>query len=538
MKTYFLFILFLFVSVEISSQVVPVPHYDKVYDFLDGLYIRGIIDVPTEVRPYSRKDVADMLLEANTERAKLNALERQELDWYTEEYAYEMGLADETERWRAYSYEDSLFSFQFSPIIGMGFNSTGSSSGRVQWWGVRAFSSYSDWFGASIDARDKGEYGDTRDPAKFFTPKTGAFINGTPENGIEYNEIKGSITINNELGSISLIKEYELWGHGQYGQLIHSDKSASYPHIKLVLKPVEWMRFYYMHGWLSSLVDDSIYFYPTERGTDENPSYRKKYKDKYIAANMLTIMPAEWLDLSLGNSAIYSDMGVQPEYLIPFMVYKFLDHNAGRSNDYGGNGQIFLDALFKYPRNVQFYSTLFLDMTEVRNVLSENFSNTWFGITAGLKASVDPLIENLDVNVEYTRVNPWVYTHYIPTATYEHLNFPLGHWIGQNADQLRIQFDYSFLPRLRTSFYFERARKGGLDDINKAYLDDVTEPFLYSPVREDIRFGLKAHYQIFHELYAEGFYEYSDITDEDPNRTPAYLLGTNNTFSLRVWYGM
>ncbi|MEZ5084154.1 MAG: hypothetical protein R2750_12015 [Bacteroidales bacterium] len=75
------------------------------------------------------------------------------------------------------------------------------------------------------------------------------------------------------------------------------------------MKPAKWFEFNYYHGWLVSMVVDSSI---TDYSTDPP---REVYRPKYIAANMFTFIPSKKLNLSIGNSIIYSDMGVQPAYL-------------------------------------------------------------------------------------------------------------------------------------------------------------------------------------------------------------------------------
>ena len=48
------------------------------------------------------------------------------------------------------------------------------------------------------------------------------------------------------------------------------------------------------------------------------------------------------------------------------------------------------------------------------------------------------LFDNLDVTVEYTRLNPWVYEHKNEVTNFKHLKYSLGHWLGQNGDQFRV----------------------------------------------------------------------------------------------------
>src|SRR3989339_1327092 len=441
-----------------------------------------------------------------------------------------------TSRWFIYSYEDSLFNLKLSPIAGYGISTTGKYSGHTRWVGASVFATYSDWFGLNFSIRDKGEFGGNVDRNKYFSPLSGAWYKGAP-NGIEYSDLRGGINFNWDWGSISLIKENIQWGHGKFGQLILSAKPPSYPHIRFSIKPTEWLRFTYIHGWLNSLVKDSANFYYTYPGTISQQLV-ESYIPKYIAANLITVSPLNWLDVSAGNAIIYSG-DLRPEFFIPFMFYKFLDHNTGRGNVNDGNGMMYFDVSVRYPANFQFYSTAFIDVTEVRNILSNDFKNTWVGFTVGGK-SVNALIDNLDITIEYTRLNPWVYEHKDEVTTYKHIKYYLGNWLGQNADQLRLQFDYQLLRGLKFKAFAERIRKGGLNEIYFAYKEYDTKifPFLYSPLRKENRIGLDITYEYMHDLFLRGTFTYSDIDDTDIIRTQQFLLGKKSSFSLSLYYGL
>ena len=534
-KKLILSVLIIVTTVVVQAQVVYTPLYSEVYNFLERMSIEQIIILDDEVKPYSREYIAGLLQEINKKQNNLNSTERELLSFYEKEYAYELNDL-ENERWFLFSYGDSLFSAKLSPIAGYGVSTIGDANGYTRWIGFSTFGTYRNWFGASFDVRDKGEFGDNVDREKSFSPETGAYYKSAP-NGIEANDVKGSINFNWNWGSVSIIKDYFKWGHGNFGQLILSSKPPDYPRIELHLKPVQWLRFSYIHGWLNSLVIDSssIHF---EHIESIEPQIKEAYINKYIAANMLTISPISGLDISIGNSFVYSG-DLRPEMFIPFLFFKWLDHNTGRGNVDDGNGTLYFDISTKYPKDFQFYTTLFIDVTEIRNVLENNFSNTWVGYTFGAK-KVNLFLNNLDILVEYTRINPWVYEHKYESTTYKHIDFTLGHWLGQNADQIRIQFDYQPIRSLKFEVYFEQTRKGGLDDIYFAYggRDEFNKSFLYSPLRIDEYYGLNFRFEYIHDLILEGSYRYSNVTDEDTDRTPEYLLGKNSYFSLTLYYGM
>jgi hypothetical protein len=198
---------------------------------------------------------------------------------------------------------------------------------------------------------------------------------------------------------------------------------------------------------------------------------------------------------------------------------------------------IFADVNIKIFENFELYSTLLLDVLEIRPLLKGEFYKQWFGLTSGLKAA-DLGLDNLNLFFEYTRLNPWIYDNKYSTTTYEHLDFVLGHWIGNNADLLSLKLDYSFIRELNFSLKMELMRKGGEEDNYYAYEGRTELPFLFGERRNDVRVELEAKYNPLHNLYLKGKYIYSEIEDDFPERTLPFLLGAKNSFSLSVSYGL
>ena len=329
MKTFYRFILLIILALpEFSlSQVVYTPPDDYVYVFLQRLSLKKVIEYHSEVKPIARKKIADFLKEASLKKDQLNSVELKELDWLFEEYAYELnslsrldGVKTDSvkQRWFLYSYSDSLFSVKVSPFAGYGVSTTGKYSGHTRWWGGEMFSTYSNWFGASFSFKDIGEFGDNVDKEKNFSPDPALPYKYAPD-GIEASDIRASISFNWSWGSVSLAKDYLKWGNGNFGQLILSEKSPPFTFIRLDLHPTSWLRFYFIHGWLNSLVYDSSSF-SYNHAESIKPFLRKDYINKYIAANLLSVTPLDWLDVSFGNSIIYSGK-LRPEFFIPFFFF-------------------------------------------------------------------------------------------------------------------------------------------------------------------------------------------------------------------------
>ena len=76
--------------VPAMAQNIPMPlNYTKVYDFVDELLTDGVIVHQTAVRPYSRMQIAQMLVEAQSRDSLLNKRQRDDLKFYLNVFALE-----------------------------------------------------------------------------------------------------------------------------------------------------------------------------------------------------------------------------------------------------------------------------------------------------------------------------------------------------------------------------------------------------------------------------------------------------------------
>jgi hypothetical protein len=203
------------------------------------------------------------------------------------------------------------------------------------------------------------------------------------------------------------------------------------------------------------------------------------------------------LNLSLGESVVYSDRGPLLIYLIPIMFFKAGEHYNGDKD----NTQIFGSADISLFKGYDFYFTLFIDDLNTDNLFNSDKSHRQLGVTVGLR-TFDQLVDNLELIAEYTRVNPWVYEHYFGTTDYKNNDYVLGDWIGQNADDLYFDVSYRPIRQLQFGAFSEVYRKGGMEDISN--MIGPGEPwFLYGPLHEERSFGLYGKYQPLRDLFVD-----------------------------------
>jgi hypothetical protein len=113
----------------------------------------------------------------------------------------------------------------------------------------------------------------------------------------------------------------------------------------------------------------------------------------------------------------------------------------------------------KFIKNLELQGTFFLDEDILGNLSDlEKFTNkTAYQVGAFW---YEPLtINDLSLIIEYTKIRPYVYTHYDIKNNYTAYGALLGHRIGPNADELMIRANYNFSERLRFSSEYRYTRK-------------------------------------------------------------------------------
>lgn len=549
MKTFILSVLLVvsFLSVAIKAQSYFEPVGNSIYNFLERLSINGVIDYHGEVKPIQRKEIAKYLIIAERKPYLLTGIDKEELGFYEQEYADEIDMITQksrfhlpsseilsskrTGRFRLFSYRDSSFSMYLDPILGFEGGKSFGSSYTHRWNGASVFGYVNQDWSYGLRFVDNEEIGSTIDTTKDLTPVPGFNLTKKGKNSIQYDEVQTQINYSWKTGDLSVGK-YDLnWGSGNGGQLILSNKAPSFPLIRFDFSPLSWLRFTYIHGWLhSGVIDSNTYRYTAVPG---RPSYVNV--DKFIAAHMLSFDIKDNLTFSIGESIIYSDR-LEPIYLIPVMFFRLADHYLQKSgSNTGGNAQMFADVYYKNSDiKTKFYSTLFIDELSIQSLLKGGNLQA-IGFTIGFQTD-DPLIKNSSLILEYTRLNPFVYMNSDNAQLYTNYGYQLGDWIGSNGYQVYADYKQQFTRGLSVDLSLNYVIKGQKELPVQQY-ETPYPAFLYGPHKEYKTIKLQLSYEIIHEFYAKGYYQYSDIFDHEPLRTPAFMQGKKNSFGFSLSYG-
>lgn len=544
-----LIFIFIFTS-EIFSQVVYEPLYKDVYGFLRRLSTKGVIEYNDEFRPLTRKYLAEKLLEAEKNQERLTSVDKDDLEFYKKDFYHEFWFInneknkknldffseDPAGRWRVFSYGDENFKFNLSPILGYEIGSIDNSKATHLWNGIYTYGYITDAVGFSFDFRDNSELGSTIDKTKSFSPVTGVNARSSSniadydENKIEYSEAKGIIATDWDWGSIAVGKEFMEWGFAENGLIVLSQKAPSFPFIRLDINPVDWFGFNYFHGWLASDVIDSSSFYYTRTG-----SIKFSFREKYIASHSLFIRPTKGLKISIGESIVYSDK-LELLYLIPVTFFRLADHYLSRQNNQAGSNSQFFAAISSrdHVKNTHLYGSFFIDELTINGLFDPEKERNQIGFTIGASV-IDLPLDNLTLTLEYSKIYPFVYDHFIQTQTYESASYILGHWMGNNNDQVYGAIKYRFLRGLEASVWARYIRKGENGNIDDQYTQPQP-PFLFGLRTNYTYFGTLIKYEVIHELFVRLRFQYMRTSQQQEDLS--FINNDVSEFHFAIYYGM
>ncbi len=216
--------------------------------------------------------------------------------------------------------------------------------------------------------------------------------------------------------------------------------------------------------------------------------YEKKNFGKYFHAHRLNLNMPKDISFGISETALYGTTtepaGSNPNtesdstgrefewaYAIPFIPYVFQEHLQGDQD----NISLAFDLSVKTLPNWEFYAELLWD--DMKSPTSM-FDDSWWGnkwaTTLGVardNIAIGPA--TLGWMFEYTRIEPWVYTHHKGTAyTYANYAQSLGSDLGPNSQELHTEVNATY-DFIKATLFFGAVAK---DTAFGGHINDMHTP--------------------------------------------------------------
>lgn len=553
----FLSLLLLLPVSSAHSQNIPESlQYTQIYEFLDEAANEGWIHINSAVRPYTRDFILQKLLEIQDKDSLLGKRHHQELLFYLNEFSLEHDtVPDNWVEWTDrktfnlslaqpsfhYLSPKKHFKMSIKPILGMDLYASKKGAVIKRWFGaeinmdiahhVSVWGSLRDnsWNGKALLSSDY--YTDaqtyaidskmggallTRGKALYGYSNIGPYLNNLPgaqykeaSYGADFSDSKGGISLYAWWGSLSVQRENIRWGDAYHCSNILSGNNPAVPMIAINLKPVRWFEFNWFHAWLCSNVVDSTYYY-TEHYGEGLSKVHYRPAAKYMAANMFTFSPIPKLSFSFGNSIVYAERNPQALYFIPIAFYKSLDHLMTKGmNIENQNSQMFFTINTRNLKHINFYASFFVDDFKfARLKLSNPERNPW-SYLVGFHLSNWPL-RNLSVKAEFMRANIMCYAHSVSLLEYSSNSYNMGHYMGDNSQNIYAEIVYKPVRGLRLGFSYTNDTKYNKYDYVRSIVSDLIAQKPHAErIYQNDTFCFDALYEVFSGCYATVSFAYN-----------------------------
>ncbi len=250
----------------------------------------------------------------------------------------------------------------------------------------------------------------------------------------------------------------QTWGPGRYNNLLLSSNSPGLDMMQFSTSPAEWLAF---TGLTASVNTDSA---------------------SYLSMHRLDIRPAASLRIGLSEAILYCSDGLELAYMNPFIPYYPVQWNE-RDDD---NAFLCFDAEWSPTPGLSVYGELLVDDFQYQTTYDRPNKLAW---TVGAETATPP--GGAWANLEYTRIDRYVYSQLLSRNYYLHDGRIIGSPLGPDTDCLTLGAGWAGLWPLAARTTLDHIRNGE-GDIYDGWPDTVTsgEPFPSGTVEHLTRAGL------------------------------------------------
>ncbi|MGQ9806346.1 MAG: capsule assembly Wzi family protein [Chlorobiales bacterium] len=513
-----------------------------IYDFLQRQYIKGNLkQVYLDARPVARVELAKYVVELAENRNRLNRVEREQVNFCLREFSDELRRLNlketpapdavyKTEIERLLSPVQSIvptvifengrnflaldsdeFTANFDFVAGSTFRRGKLDSSDFQREdrltnGAMVWGRIGERVDYYINLRDNALRTNGEFPSEIFALPRYGFALSRKFGFAYHDEAVAYLKVATNYFEIAFGKFANQWGAGATGSLVLSDYATSYNQLLLRLKI--WKLKY--TSLFAELID---YTYKSVVGSPQ--------ETKYFVAHRLDLQFHPNFNLGLYESIITAGRPLDIGYLNPIIFYRSIEHYYGSPD----NAALGADFNWRIVPSFALYGQIFIDDLTTSKI-GKGFWGNKFAYLCGLYV-VDPFeIQNVDVRIEYGRVDPYTYTRSATrpqdnATAYLHYNSPLGYFAPPNSDNLLLEARYRFTKQLIASVSYTRFRHGANPDSLtnvggdiflslRAGIDSETVRFLGGALGVRHEYRAKVSFELMRNLFLNGWVSYQD----------------------------
>jgi len=194
-------------------------------------------------------------------------------------------------------------------------------------------------------------------------------------------------------------------------------------------------------------------------GSLRGDSIGKPLESKNIATHRLDIRFGNSFRLGFFESVTIPNSPFSFTFLNPISFLTSAELNKASQPGDANNAIIGLDLMVIPARKLALQGSLLVEDLEFSTLFKSNAKITnKFAFQFGALWSDAFTLPNLELKTEYTRLDPFVYTHVSNKSNYTNWSLPLGHHLEPNSDEIAVKLNYDITNRLNLNLLYQHQR--------------------------------------------------------------------------------
>ncbi len=425
-----------FSLVSEATLLENIPLDSWVYSTIDELYSQGLFQkLHRNIKPYTKEEIASHIVEINLKQREHELELTDSQLWLLEKLNQEFHFEIQELYQKRYKGDENrhILKYGTNPVLFAKTTGNDSSYGRLQAKFEAALQ-----FDKRMILKDrviidtKGEKERRYWGRKWRKDLTGVLDAAYAQIGLKYFYLL-------------LGRDHLRWGPGGRDVLLLSDLIPPFDMLKLEGK-LGSLKFIYFATVLNQVwVPPCVEFTGTSSGF---------FAKRYLSGHRINLKLKFGLEMGISELVLYGgkNRNLEPYYLNPLLPY----YGEQFNQDADDNLLWGFDLALTWFKNKEFYAEILVDDFQY-DFKSEPHQT---GFQIGLNYAQIFGLEKSFVNLEYTKINNWVYGQNKPWNRYTYHGFGMGSILGPDADRLFLKFIYHLTKDIQVFFSEEYKRKG------------------------------------------------------------------------------